>query len=308
MAMKVLLTGADGFLGRATAQALAAMPGIGALRLADRAFHGTPPTGAECLSGDLADPAFQDTLFADPPDAVIHLASAPGSLTEREPEMGWQANVVAPFGLVRRTAALRRADGGPLRLVFASSIAVYGDLGDGPVTTDMPTRPQLSYGAHKLMTETLISDLTRRGELSGVSLRLPGLVARPMSESGHGSAFMSRIIHIAAMGEAYDCPVPRDATAWWMSRGAAVAAMLHALADTGGPDVVQLPVLHLTVGQVAEAAAALNGHPLRVTWGDDPVLTRLFGRLPPLDTRAAEQAGYGADRDAAALVRAALVP
>ena len=64
----------------------------------------------------------------------------------------------------------------------------------------------------------------------------------------------------------------------------------------------------LTVGQVAEAAAALNGHPLRVTWGDDPVLTRLFGRLPPLDTRAAEQAGYGADRDAAALVRAALVP
>ena len=69
--MKVLLTGADGFLGRATAQALAAMPGIGALRLADRAFHGTPPTGAECLSGDLADPAFQDTLFADPPDAVI---------------------------------------------------------------------------------------------------------------------------------------------------------------------------------------------------------------------------------------------
>ena len=306
MAMKVLLTGADGFLGRALAQALAGTAGIGTLILVDRAFHGQPPAGAECRDGDLANPAFLDVLFADPPDAVIHLASVTGSLAEKEPELGWQANVLAPFGLVRRAAGRRRADGTPLRFIFASSIAVYGDLGVAPVTPDTPARPRMSYGAHKLMTEILVSDLTRRGELSGVSLRLPGLVARPLTESGHGSAFMSRVIHMAARGEPYDCPVPEDAAAWWMSREACVAAFLHALATAGGPSVVQLPALHLTAGVVAAAAAGLHGHRPRITWGDDPGLTRLFGRFPPLDQRAAEAAGYQADRDAEALARAAL--
>ncbi|WP_435171009.1 NAD-dependent epimerase/dehydratase family protein [Falsirhodobacter sp. 1013] len=294
--MKIIVTGADGYVGRGLVAALAAA-GHG-LVLVDRVITLPPAEGVEQRPGDLTDAGFIDTLFTEEPDAVVHLASVPGSFAETRPELGWRANAEATFALMQRARG---------RFVFASSIAVYGDVGLTPVTPETPLSPQMSYGVHKLMGELLLSDLTRRGALSGVSLRLPGLVARPMTETGHGSAFMSRVIQHAARGEAYACPVPETAMCWWMSRDCCVAAILHALATEGGPSVVQLPVLRASVGAVAEAAAKLGGYPLRVTWGDDATLERLFGAMPPVDQDVALSLGYRPDPDLDALVRAALV-
>ncbi|WAC59036.1 NAD-dependent epimerase/dehydratase family protein [Brevundimonas sp. SL130] len=302
--MRILVTGADGFLGRAMVRRLADLDGATVVAT-DRAFSTPAPAdGVEQRSGDLSDASFLAELTQTAFDWVFHLASMPGSLAERDPEAGRRVNLLVPIALAEALARARSAI--RPRLVFASSIAVYGDLGEAVVTPSTPTTPTLSYGAHKLMTEFFLSDLHRRGDLSAVSLRLPGLVARPLEESGHGSAFMSRLIRHAAAGASYDCPVGPDAVCWWMSRETAANALLHAAQGAFAATVVQPPALRLTTAEVAEAAAALGGSPLKVSWGSDAALTRLFGALPPLDASAAIDLGFPRDADAAALVRAAL--
>jgi naringenin degradation protein FdeJ len=306
--MRVLVTGADGFVGRALAAQLAggALP-VSTLTLTDRQFTAPPQASeASVVTGDLADPTLLTALLAPGFDLVFHLASIPGSLAEHDAVAGERANLSVPLALGRHLAGRRGPGNAATRLIFASSIAVYGPLGVEAVSVGTPTRPALSYGAHKLMTETYLTDLTRRGDLSAVSLRLPGVVARPPVNSGHGSAFMSLLFHRIAAGEAYDCPVPANSCCWWLSRKACVEALIHAarLGPQAGT-VIQPPALLLTVAEVAEAAACLTGRPARIRWGDDATLTRLFGSMPPLDASTASAAGFAADADAEALARAA---
>ncbi|MFN4101060.1 MAG: NAD-dependent epimerase/dehydratase family protein, partial [Pararhodobacter sp.] len=288
--MRILVTGAGGFVAQGLVAGLAGHE----LVLTDlQAGEG----GGHWLPGDLTDPAHLAALTAEPLDVVYHLASIPGSLAEARPELGWAVNLLAPQALFARLAAT----GNRPRVVFASSIAVFGPLGPGPVREDAPPAPTLSYGAHKWMIEILLADLTRRGELDGVSLRLPGIVARPPAESGHGSGFMSQIFHKAAARTAYDLPVSAEATCWWMSRETVVANLLHAAnmdsAALPASRVVQLPVLVASVGAVLNALETLHGPGATAgfTHTPDPRIETLFGCLPPLTTPKAEAAGFRAD-------------
>lgn len=302
--MRVLVTGAGGFLGRGLIARLARdMPDLTRLVATDRAFAADLPAGVETMTGDLADAQFLGHLIEPGFDLVFHLASLPGSLAEREPAAGFAANVTAPLALARSVAERQRG----ARFIFTSSIAVYGDLGDDMVRPETPCRPALSYGAHKLMLEIFLADLARRGDLSAVSLRLPGIVARPPVETGHGSAFMSQIFHKIAAGAHFACPVPASARCWWMSRDAAITALLHAarIASTTSA-VVQPPVLHARIDAVAAAIGRVTDRTPDIAWGDDAILTRLFGALPALDAAPALALGFAADADAEALARAAL--
>lgn len=302
--MRVLVTGADGFVGQALAQRLADnWPDLTHLVLCDRGFQAKGPAGAECREGDLADPAFRDSLFDPAPDLVFHLASVPGSLAERKAETGYAINLKASLALARLAAARRPGT----RFVFASSIAVYGDLGTEPVTAATRPQPVLSYGAHKLMTEIQLTDQTRRGDLSAISLRLPGIVARPAAETGHGSAFMSQIFHHISQNRSYNCPVPGESSCWWMSRSAAVGNLIHAAGfDTLPGTVVQIPVLQATVAEVARAISRVCGHAPDIRWGDDSHLQRLFGAMPSLDATPAHSSGFWCDRDPISLAKAIL--
>lgn len=302
--MRVLITGANGFLGRGlAARAAQSLKGLSSLTLTDRVPAATAPAGALNKPGDLSDPAFLDDLLAPGFDIVFHLASIPGSLAEQEPEAGNRVNLLAPIALARGVA---KASPGA-RFVFASSIAVYGQTGDAPVNENTATAPALTYGAHKLMTEILLSDLTRRGELSAVSLRLPGIVARARQESGHGSAFMSLLFHHASAGEDWNCPVPGSSTCWWMSREAAASVMIHAASlPAGSASVIQPPALHATVQEVTEAAARVTGKPSGTHWGDNETLRRIFGAMPPLDASRALSLGFAPAETPEALARAAL--
>jgi nucleoside-diphosphate-sugar epimerase len=312
--MRVIITGAGGFVGNGLARYLRANPDalgrpISTLVLADLT-QGIMPlgTGVEWRCGDLADPAYLDLLLEEPVDCLFHLASLPGSLAERQPERGWDVNLQAPLVLAERLARQARARGAVPRVVFASSIAVYGSLGSDPVTEAAAPHPAISYGAHKLMVEILLADFTRRGELDARSLRLPGIVARPISESGHGSAFMSLLFHKALAGAPYTCPISREATAWWMSLHTCIANLVHAACmepvGLAPARSWQLPVLHASVGEII---AALNRRldgicAAQFRFDPDETTEGLFGRLPPLQTPMANKTGFVADLDADALV------
>jgi nucleoside-diphosphate-sugar epimerase len=159
------------------------------------------------------------------------------------------------------------------------------------------------------MTEIGLADLARRREVDTRSLRLPGIVARPLSESGHGSAFMSQLCHKARVGEPYICPVSRKATAWWMSLETCVANLIHAAvldsSRLSASRTWQLPVLQASVEGVVAALGRRFGEESisRFSFVPEAAIEDLFGRLPPLETPHAEAVGFVRDHDTDALVR-----
>lgn len=316
--MHILITGADGFVGTALVQrlltepppALAARP----LRLSllDRQFR-APPTApqVEQHAGDLGDPALLQRVLATPVDLVFHLASLPGAQAERDPELGLAANLLAPVALLNALAQQRRQSAtAPVpRVVLASSVAVYGPTDPSRrLHEDARPQPALSYGTHKWMTELLLADHSRRGELDGRSLRLPGIVARPSRESGHGSAFMSQIFHALREGQVYRCPTSPQATAWWMSLGCCLDNLLHAATlpadDLPASRCWQVPVLTASVDQVVQAIEQALGAeaPPHLAYHPDAEIEARFGRYPAIDTPAAEAAGFRHDGSIAGLV------
>lgn len=305
--MHVLVTGAGGFVGAALVQRLVGgntpWPGPLQLTLVDRVP--APPALAEGVvwhEGSFADPALLARLAVDPPHCVFHLASVPGALAEREPALGLQANLLDTVALFDGLALpARQGRATAPRVVFASSVAVYGELGPSPLHEGRRPQPTLSYGTHKWMAELLLADHSRRGELDGCSLRLPGVVARPPAPSGHGSAFMSQVFHALRLGQPYSCPVSPQATAWWMSLSRCLDNLLHAASLPAqalpASRCWQVPVLWASVAEVVQATARQLGCTdttvLRYT--PDPRIEALFGRQPEVHTPLAEAAGFQHD-------------
>ena len=132
--------------------------------------------GKQGVTIDLRDPALRADLVSGGLDLLIHLAALPSGASEGEPGMAKAVNLDAAIALFTEAAAARPG----VRVVHASSIAALGPPQGPVVTDDAPLRPTLTYGALKVMLETWLTDMTRRGDVRGLSLRLPGLVARPL--------------------------------------------------------------------------------------------------------------------------------
>jgi len=317
--MKVLVTGAGGFVGAALAARLQDDPAaldapVSELLLADMAFAApaTQKTGGPRVTqhvGSIADAAFLDGLVAASPDVVFHLASIPGGAAERDPVPGTAVNLHATTRLLEKLADFKARGGSrPPVVVFTSTVAVYG-APQGTVTPDTPLRPVTSYGAHKLMTEYHLADLSRRGVLDGRSVRLPGIVARPAQAGGHVSAFMSNIFHALAAGESFTSPVSAAATCWWMSRERCVDNLLHiARMPAPAQRTWPMPVLRFSIGELVDALACIYGEDRRTLVRYEPVeaVESVFGRQPPLDDSVPRALGLRDDGDINALIHRAL--
>jgi D-erythronate 2-dehydrogenase len=319
--VRILVTGADGFIGRALVARLLSsgvLPGLGDARrqvvLLDRQFSASAiDARVRAVAGDIADPAVLREACRECVDCVFHLASIPGGAAEAQFELGLRVNLDATLRLLEQLRTQTFSAEAPVpKVVFASTIGVYGVPLPEVIDESTIPAPTLSYGAHKLIGEVLITDYSRRGYIDGRSLRLPGIVARPPQASGMLSAFMSDLIRLLSAGHTFACPVAREGMAWWMSRACVVENLLHA-AGLGAAAVEKsrvwlLPVLHASLGDVVGAIARVHGEEVldRVTYHENAALQAQFANLPPLRCPASLEAGFRHDGALEALVQRAL--
>ena len=307
--MTLVVTGASGFVGAELAARIAGdqtrSSKFKKLVLIDRHLNLRPHAGADYVEADLSDPATIQSIAQMEPTAIVHLASMPAGAAEADYDGGWQANVESPLSLLR----LLRVQHQKTRFVFASSIGVFGTpMGDRPITDDTYPQPTMSYGAQKLLLEIAISDMSRRGWLDGVSLRLPGIVARRPQPTGHISAFMSTIFHALRERRTFECPIERTGTCWFMSVRTCVDNITHAL-DLPSQSLLQarafnLPALRLSIAELVAAIGAHLGEDVSHLVKYLPVdnVQAQFGSYPPLTAARAQSLGFIHDGSATNLV------
>jgi len=301
--MTILVTGAGGFVGRELVRSLLAA-GRDVTGLDTMA--GGIPAGARAVAGDLGNAAVRAESLAGV-KAIIHLATVPGGAAEADPAASRRINVDAMYDLMLEAAAARPG----LRFVYASSIAVYGDPLPAHVDDDTPLSPKMVYGGHKAMMEHAVAMFSNRGLIDGVTVRLPGILARPKGPSGMKSAFMSDLFHALKAGEPFSCPVSAAGMIWAQSVAQCGANFAHALSLDSAllppGRAVTLPAQRVSMGALAgEIARQCAVDPALVTYAPDAALEAAFAAQPPLATPAAEKAGFAHDGDLATLVSSAL--
>jgi D-erythronate 2-dehydrogenase len=266
----VSITGAAGMIGRGLAERLAADGRVGdaeieRLDLVDVVTPKPPPSWTGRVwsrGGDLTDPEVVGDLVAGRPDVIVHLAAVVSGEAEDDFEKGYRVNLDGTRTLLE---AIRTAHGDGYRpkLVFASSIAVFGAPFPEPIPEDHATAPLTSYGTQKAMAELLVADYSRRGIVDGIGIRLPTICIRPGAPNRAASGFFSSILREPLAGEEAVLPVSDDVRHWHASPRSAVGFCVHAAAlDTGllGPRrILNMPGLSATVGEQIEALRRAAG-------------------------------------------------
>jgi nucleoside-diphosphate-sugar epimerase len=320
--MKVMITGGAGFLGRQLARRLAQRGRLtdaaGRERVLTRiiCFDQVVPNDAaadpalDFVAGDIADPAALAAALGSDTASVFHLAAVVSGAAEADFDLGLRVNLDGTRALLDACRRLPQ----PPKLVFASSLAVYGGALPPVVTDEVAPAPQSSYGVQKFIGELLLGDCTRKGYLDGRALRLPTIVVRPGRPNAAASSFASGILREPLAGVDAICPVPLDSALWLASPEAALAGLIHAheLPAAGWRAATRnralnLPGLTVTVGEMLEALRAVGGEAARarVHLQPDARIAAIVGTWPArFDTRAARELGFAGDADFAQIVRA----
>eukprot|EP00873_Tetraselmis_striata_P003522 jgi/Tetstr1/423786/TSEL_014412.t1 len=313
----VLVTGAAGMLGRKLVETLARGGLLGGreitrMTLSDMVAPQPPETLAmpvTSIAGDFSRPGAVETLVAHKPDVIFHLAAVVSGEAEAEMEKGYEINL---DGTRRLLDAIRDIGGGYCpRVVFASSLAVFGAPLPDPIPDTHHLTPLTSYGTQKAMCELLLADYSRRGLIDGIGIRLPTVVVRPGRPNKAASGFFSGIIREPLNGEEAILPVDDDTAHWIASPRAATGYLMHAAAlDTqalGAQRSLTMPGLRITVAQEIETLARIAG-PTRtqlIRREPDPVIARIVAGWPrSFDAARAEALGFQPDSDFETVVRA----
>lgn len=307
---RILVTGAGGFVGRRLVTALLAHPALAnaALTLGDSAFASLPgDPRVTAVPGDIADPVVRAALLDNRPDLVFHLAGVLGGAAEADYDLARRINLDATLSLIE---ALRDS-AAPPRLVFASSIAVFGPPLPVLIDDDTPPYPTMIYGAQKRMIEIAIEQFSARGWIDGIALRLPGIVVRPGADAQFKSAFIHHLFDAIAAGEDVTLPVSPGGTTWLLSVSACVDALIHAaLLPAMRPDARRALTIPAQCVAFGDLVAAIRAHfPQSVSpvgFAPDAEIEAQFGRQPPLETTLADRLGFVHDGDLATLVARAV--
>ncbi|MGE0718735.1 MAG: D-erythronate dehydrogenase [Alphaproteobacteria bacterium] len=311
--MKVVITGGGGFLGRKLCQALLKHHAL--LDAQGRPFTPTqiicfdavpfdPPLSddkrVKTMVGDIGDAATVRALIGDDVASVFHLAAVVSAGAEADFDLGMRVNLDG----TRHVLDACRALPSPPKVVFTSSLAVYGGDIPSTVTDATPITPQTSYGAQKLIGEYLLTDYSRKGYLDGRALRLPTIVVRPGKPNKAASTFASSIIREPLQGDPAICPVTPETSMPILSPRKAVAAFLHVhdlpAEALGAHRGILLNGIAAKVGDMAKAVERHGGAAAarRIQWTPDPAIQRIVSGWPAaIDAERARRLGFHADAD-----------
>jgi nucleoside-diphosphate-sugar epimerase len=306
--MHILITGAAGMIGRKLVARLVAAgelngKPIDKLTLIDIGAPEKPEKfrgGVDARGADIADAAAARGAIAGRPDVIFHLAAVVSGEAETDFEKGVRVNLDGSRALIE---AVRTAgEGYRPRLVFTSSIAVFGAPFPDAIADDFHLTPLTSYGTEKAVVELLLADYSRRGFLDGIGIRLPTIVVRPGRPNKAASGFFSSIIREPLAGEDAVLPVEDSVRHWHASPRAAVGFLVHAAGvdrDTLGPRVnLTMPGVCCTVAEQIAALRRVAGDKVagRIRREPDPLVARIVAGWPRrFDPRRALALGFKAE-------------
>ncbi len=267
--MNILVIGGGGMVGVKLINRLAADGKLGDAPITkiirqDVVLSPPPPASPfpiETLIGDLSVPGEAEKLVALRPDVIFHLAAIVSGEAEADFEKGYRINLDGTRYLFE---AIRKAGGGyKPKVIFTSSIAVFGAPFPEAIPDEYFNTPLTSYGTQKTICELLLADYSRRGFFDGVGLRFPTVCVRPGKPNLAASGFFSNIIREPLAGQEAVLPVPEDVRHWHASPRAAVGFLIHAATmDTGllgSRRNVTLPGISCTVGEQIAALRKVAG-------------------------------------------------
>jgi nucleoside-diphosphate-sugar epimerase len=302
--MKILVTGAAGMLGRKLIARLAADGQLNGRRIDGLILHDIvaadvpPGIPAQVLTGDFAAAGAAEAMVAGRPDVILHLASIVSGEAETDFDLGYRVNLNGTRALFDAV----RAAGLTPRIVFASSIAVFGAPFPAVIPDDFHPTPLTSYGTQKLICEALLSDYTRKGLFDGVAIRLPTVSVRPGKPNKAASGFFSGIIREPLAGLPAILPVPRDVVHTMASPRSAVGFLIHAAGLDGdriGPRrAITMPGVAPTVGEMIESLrrAAGDRAVALIEERPDAAIGRIVAGWPTrFDVRRARDLGFVAE-------------
>jgi len=255
---------------------------------------------------DLAEPGVAARLVADRPDLIFHLAAVVSGEAETDFDKGYRVNL---GGMTSLLEAVRSAAYAP-RLVFTSSIAVFGPPLPDVIGDDHAPTPATSYGTQKAVGELLLNDYSRRGFLDGVGIRLPTICVRPGAPNRAASGFFSSIIREPLNGEEAVLPVPETTRHWFASPRAAVDFLVHAAeldsALLGTRRCLTMPGVSATVAEQIDSLRRVGGEDkVRLIRREpDETIARIVGTWPArFDARRARELGFRAEESFDEIVR-----
>jgi nucleoside-diphosphate-sugar epimerase len=313
--VRILVTGAAGMIGRKLAARLAQDGRVGStpiahLRLVDAVLPSAPeaPFPVEQVEGDLGRPQLIDTVVDDRPDVIFHLAAVLSGEAEADFEKGYHVNVDA-FRSLLESIRLAGESYRP-RLVFASSIAVFGGPYPDAIGDEFLAAPRTSYGTQKAIGELLLTDYSRCGYVDGVGIRLPTISVRPGAPNKAASGFFSSIIREPLVGLEATLPVPDDIRHWHASPRSAVGFLIHAATlDTtllDGRPCLTMPGVSVTVAEQIDALRAVAGDDAvrLIRREPDEAILRIVSTWPGrFDARRAQELGFTAEESFEEIVR-----
>lgn len=312
--MHILVIGGAGMVGRKLIERLAAEGRLGGTTITALTAHDVvaparidAPFPITTRVSDISVPGEAAALVADRPDVIFHLAAIVSGEAEADFDKGYRINLDGTRFLLD---AVRVIEGYVPRLVFTSSIAVFGAPFPEAIGDDFFLTPLTSYGTQKAIGELLLADYSRRGLLDGVGIRLPTICVRPGKPNKAASGFFSGIIREPLAGQEAILPVSEDVMHWHASPRAAVGFLVHAATLDTGPlgarRSLTMPGLAVTVGEQIEALRRVAGDAAvaRIKKEPDPVVERIVAGWPrKFDAARALSLGFKAENSFDEIIR-----
>ncbi|HWE19031.1 MAG TPA: D-erythronate dehydrogenase [Hyphomicrobiaceae bacterium] len=316
--MNILIIGGAGMIGRKLAERLArdgelggkAISSLALYDVAEGAVPAAAKTPVKILTGDLPAAGEAGRLVGDRPDVVFHLAAIVSGEAEQDFDKGYRINMDGTRALLEAVRRAGYAAGHGPRVVFTSSIAVFGAPFPEAIGDEFFHTPLTSYGTQKAICELLVSDYTRKGFLDGLSIRLPTVCVRPGAPNKAASGFFSNIIREPLAGKEAVLPVAESVMHWHASPRAAVEFLRHAAtldaAAVGPRRALTMPGLAVTVAEQIAALRKVAGDKVadRIRREPDPFVERIVAGWPRrFDARRALALGFKPDASFEEIVR-----